>query len=122
MLDWQLLRSRANDDEEFRMHARFWNSTIRLGIGHEKHKVSIEAGEVVAIQPWGRSVAGDLSIQAPTADWDALLEAVPKPFYQDLYAASLHHGFDVLGDIKNFCAYYPAIRRLIEVMREVRNG
>ena len=122
MLDWQLLRSRANDDEEFRMHARFWNSTIRLGIGNEKQKLSIEGGEILLIEPWGRSVAGDLSIQAPIADWDALLEAMPKPFYQDLYAASLHHGFDVLGNVKNFCAYYPAIRRLIEVMREVKNG
>lgn len=122
MLDWQRVAARANDDGEFRMHARFWNSTIRLGIGDEKLKVRIDSGEIVDIEPWFGAVAGDLAIQAPLDDWEALLQPLPKPFYQDLYPATVHHGFDVIGDTKNYCAYYPAIRRLIEIMREVRNG
>ena len=88
----------------------------------EQHKLTVSAGEVTDIEPWFGAVAANLSIAAPREDWDALLEAVPRPFYQDLYPATVHHGFEVTGDTAHFCAYYPAIRRLIEIMREVNNA
>ena len=47
---------------------------------------------------------------------------MPKPFYQDLYAATIHHGFSVAGDTLDYCAYYPALRRLIELMRAERQS
>ena len=122
MLDWEQVRSRANGDGEFRMHARFWNSRIRLKIGDRRYQVVVDSGEIVSIERWYRGTACDLFIMAPERDWESMLEAVPRPFYQDLYPATLHHGFDVAGDIGHYCAYYPAIRRLIEVMREVHNG
>ncbi len=121
-LDWGEVRRRANADGEFRLHARFWSSRIRLDIGDARHKLTISAGEIADIEPWFGAVAANLSIAAPEADWSALLEAVPRPFYQDLYPATLHHGFDVTGDTVHYCAYYPAIRRLIEIMREVNNA
>ena len=122
MLDWGEVRRRANEDGEFRMHARFWTSRIRLDIGAAKHKLTVAAGEVTDIEPWFGAVAANLSIAAPEDDWEALLEAVPRPFYQDLYPATLHHGFEVTGDTAHYCAYYPALRRLIEIMREVNNA
>ncbi len=121
MLDWERLRSFANDDGEFRLHARFWNATIRLGVGDDSLKVRIDDGAIAEIGPWFGVLAGNLAITAPEDDWQALLAAKPRPFYQDLYPATIHHGFDVAGDIRNYCAYYPAIRRLIEIMREVNN-
>ena len=122
MLDWERLRRRANDDGEFRLHSRFWNATVRLSIGADNIKLAIDGGEIAEISPWFGVVAGNLAISAPEADWQALLASSPQPFYQDLYPATIHHGFDVVGDIKNYCAYYPAIRRLIEIMREVNHG
>ena len=122
MLDWEQVRAGANGDGEFRMHARFWNSKIRLKIGDRGYQMVVDSGEIVLIERFYRGTACDLSIMAPEKDWEALLAPVPKPFYQDLYPATLHHGFDVAGDIGHYCAYYPAVRRLIEVMREVHNG
>ena len=122
MLDWEQVRARANGDGEFRMHARFWNSKIRLKIGDRRYQMVVDSGEIVLIERFYRGTACDLSIMAPQKDWQALLAPVPRPFYQDLYPATLHHGFDVAGDIGHYCAYYPAVRRLIEVMREVHNG
>ena len=122
MLDWQAVKDRANDDAEFRLHARFWNSVVKLGVGERRFKMTVDSGAIVDIEPWLGGIAGNLSISAPEADWEALLEAVPRPFYQDLYPASIHHGFDVAGDTVNYCAYYPAVRRLVEIMREVKNG
>ncbi len=122
MLDWDVVRARANDDGEFRIHARFWNATVRLGVGHRNYRVPIDNGCVGLIERWSGGVASDLAIHAPEADWQALLATLPRPFYQDLYPAAIHHGFEVVGDTANYCAYYPAIRRLIEIMREVNNG
>ncbi len=118
MLDWAAVKARANEDAEFRLHARFWNATVRLGFGNEKFRVRIANGVIAGIERWLGGIAVDLTIQAPKQDWQALLEALPKPFYQDLYPATLHHGFEVAGDAEHYCAYYPAIRRLIEIMRD----
>ncbi len=122
MLDWERLRAKANDDGEFLLHARFWNANVRLENGTDAYRMRIADGQIAAIEPWFGVVASDLSIAAPEADWQAMLAPVPKPFYQDLYAASIHHGFTTSGSTRHYCAYYPAIRRLIELMREISNG
>ena len=115
--DWADVRQRANGDAEFRQHARFWNATVRLGFGGKAIKLRIENGEVAVIEPWFGAIAADLSISASTEQWQALLAKTPQPFYQDLYPAAIHHGFEVSGSIDDYCAYYPAIRRLIELLR-----
>jgi hypothetical protein len=124
MIDWQRLLQRANDDGEFRLHARFWNARVRITRGEEERTVlEIVAGEVRSAQPWNPADYGaELEIAAPAADWDALLQPLPKPFYQDVWAASVHHGFHLAGDRHHLCAYYPAVRRLMELMREVRHA
>jgi hypothetical protein len=122
VLDWSTVRAQANDDAEFQLHARFWNSTVKLDIGSESTRIDIANGEIRSIEPWLGGLAGNLHIAAPEDDWARLLEAVPKPFYQDVYPASVHHGFEIHGDTTHFCAYYPALRRFVEIMREVHNG
>ena len=122
MLDWDAVRVLANDDGEFRLHARFWNATVRLGIGHRNYKMRVDNGSIDFIERWSGGMASDLAIRAPEGDWEALLAATPRPFYQDLYPAAIHHGFEVAGDTADYCAYYPAIRRLIEIMRQVTHA
>ncbi len=120
--DWAALRDAANADPEFRLHARFWSSVIRLGFGERLWRLEIRGGELAAVEPWRDALACDLAIAAPERDWAALLEPVPRPFYQDLAAAAAHHGFVIAGDTLHYCAYYPALRRLVELMREVAHG
>ena len=115
--DWAAVQRRANEDAEFRRHARFWNATIRLVIGRKAHKLRIEGGTVAVVEPWFGAIAADLSISASEEEWAALLAKTPAPFYQDLYPAVIHHGFEVAGSVNDYCAYYPAIRRLIELLR-----
>ena len=122
MLDWQRVKARANGDDEFRIHARFWDSVVKLGVGDASYRMTVASGQITEIEPWFATVACNLATQAPEDDWDALLESIPKPFYQDLYPATVHHGFDVVGDAQHYCAYFPAIRRLVEIMREVKNA
>ena len=122
MLDWKTLKDRANADGEFRLHARFWTGRLRIANGPQSTRIDLQEGAISVIEPWAASLADDLSISASAAEWEALLAPVPKPFYQDLYAATIHHGFAATGNRTHFCAYYPALRRLIELMRNVRNS
>ncbi|MEQ8485911.1 MAG: hypothetical protein RIB46_16250 [Pseudomonadales bacterium] len=123
MLDWDHLARRANDDGEFRLHARFWNARIRIGHGDGSTRLRLVDGALTDVGPWRPADFGaDLTIGADPAAWDALLAPVPKPFYHDLWAASVHHGVQLIGDSHHRCAYYPAVRRLLELMREVRHG
>ena len=122
MLDWSTLVARANDDGEFRLHARFWNARLRFAIGEKAVRLDVRDGTLAPAVPWFGGIAANLDVSAPEGDWRAMLSRVPRPFYQDLQAATVHHGFHVTGDTKHYCAYYPAIRRLIELMREVSNG
>lgn len=121
-LNWSHLAERANRDGEFKQLARFWNAIIKLRIGAASYRLDVDDGVLGVAAPWFGTIALDLSIEADEAQWDDLLAPMPRPFFQDLYAATIHHGFVVSGNTLNYCAYYPALRRLIELMREVRNG
>jgi len=122
LLDFSGLAMRANADGEFALHARFWNATIKLRVGAASYRLDVRDGKLNRCAPWFGTIAGDLAIEADEAEWARLLEPMPKPFYQDLYAATIHHGFSVAGDTLNYCAYYPALRRLVELMRESRHA
>jgi hypothetical protein len=45
---------------------------------------------------------------------------VPRPFYQDPFGAALHHAVSLGGDSETLFAYYGALRRVIEILREAR--
>jgi len=60
------------------------------------------------------------SALAPAEVWERMLEPIPAPFYHDLFAAAVHHGVQMNPDYLDFAAYYPALRRMLEVMRDAR--
>ena len=122
MLNWSALAERANHDGEFSLNARFWSASIKLRLGAASYRLNIKNGVLATGEPWLGGFAVDLAIEADETEWNSLLAPIPRPFYQDLYAATIHHGFTVSGNTLNYCAYYPALRRLIELMREVKHG
>jgi hypothetical protein len=112
------LDSAANDDPEFRIAARLWNGAVRLALGEDAHVIRVKDGQIASIVPDAEGAgAWDVSISAPAEDWDRFLDPVPKPFYQDLWGATIHHGFEMTGDLEALLPYYPAMRRLFELMR-----
>lgn len=121
LLPFAELVDAANLDPEFRNAARFWTARLRLEICEGAVQVHIADGKITGIESGGESAA-DLSISAPREEWEELLEAVPRPFYQDLFGALERHGFRLEGDLEGFYPYYPAARRLIELMREIRHA
>ena len=121
LMDWSRLVARANADGEFRLHARFWNASIRIDTGAGAVRIAIGDGRIATVEPWGGRIASDLSISASTDAWAEMLAPLPRPFYHDLAAAAVHHDVAFSGDIRHRCAYYGAVRRLVELMREVHN-
>jgi hypothetical protein len=123
-LDYSWIIDSANEDGEFKMAARFWNATVRLDIGEQPHILRVRDGRLVSLCKCDSAEAAgyDIRISAPEADWEELLRPVPRPFYQDLMAASWRHGFRVEGRVVEFYPYYRAINRLFELIREQRRG
>lgn len=119
------LQEAANGDPEFRLAARFWNTAMRLEMGEKALLLRIEKGRIAEVMTGHQALAFltpvNLVVSAPTEDWQKFLERIPKPFYVDLWGAATHHGFKVGGDMENLYAYYPAVRRLFDIMRALAN-
>lgn len=108
----------VNEDPEFKIVARFWETLLKIEMGERHYMFNIVQGRISGanLTP-GSQESWNIKIGAPEEEWRQFLEAVPRPFYHDLAAASALHGFYYEGDIESFNAYYPAIRRMFEVMR-----
>lgn len=118
VLPLQVLPDAANLDDEFRLTARFWTTALRLETNSEAHLIRVEDGRIQSV-----AAAGDepyeVRIAASDDGWREFLAPLPRPFYQDLWGAMTHHGFALEGDLERFYPYYPAARRLFEILREV---
>jgi hypothetical protein len=120
------LGAAANGDPEFGIAARFWNAVLRFEMGDSGSFVlRIRDGRVAGTEQlddvaW-HAGASTIVIAAPAEEWGRLLSPLPPPFFQDLWAATKHHGFDVSGDLEGFSQYYPALGRLIDVLRGIVN-
>ena len=116
------LRAALNSDPEFVIAARFWNATVRLGLGESTYILKVRDGELQSMDPPGAPNLMtelrdyDLEIYAPEQEWAQFFVDVPRPFYQDLFSAVTRHDFRYGGDIKMFFAYYAALRRMLKVM------
>ena len=116
------LRTALNDDPEFSLQARYWNSTVRIGADGRNWLVRIIDGIVTDVDTAATPFdAWDFQLSGTSEHWAQLLAPVPAAFFQDYYAAMLYHGFAIEGDMQQIMAYYPAIRRSLDVIRALAN-
>jgi hypothetical protein len=120
MIAWSELRDRVNGDPEFRLAARFWSATLRLDLGDASHRLRFEEGTLSEVGPCPADAPCDLFVGASEAAWRELLAPVPGPFYQDLFGAQLQHGIRLPEDPLAYAAYYPALRRLLQLLSASR--
>ena len=118
-IEWNGLIEHLNGDGEFAYGARFWTASLRLDFGEApSRRFRIRDGVVSAIDECTDDASSDVFISGNAEQWDGMLADIPKPFYQDIFGASLYHGVQLNQDYLDFAAYYPAIRRLLEILRE----
>ena len=113
------LAQRLDSDGEFRLTSRQWTATVRLDVGTQSYAIRLEDGRIRTVTACAGGSPCDVFVSAPPTTWERLLEPVPRPFYQDLLAAVMHHGVMMNADLLDIAAYYPALRRLLEILREL---
>jgi hypothetical protein len=120
-IDVAALGDRIARDRELALAARFWHGALHLGVGDARIALRFEPDRPIRIElDAGPAGPRDVEISAVDAEWERLLAPVPPPFYQDVFGAALHHPVSLGGDFETLYAYYPAIRRVIELLREAR--
>lgn len=107
----------ANNDGEFQIAARLWDGDVVLVSGDEAVRLAIKAGRITEAAAAAPDTAAKIRIAGPAEGWAKMLEPAPPPFYQDIYAGVAHHGFQLHGALEDVGPYYPALRRLIELLR-----
>lgn len=125
LFDPERVRALANADPEFTLAARAWNMTVRLDVGDAPYVLEIRDGRIAGFVALDSAQAArlghDVRIAAPVEDWRQFLRPIPRPFFQDLFAALEREHFEFeASDPFHFMAYYPAARRLFELMRAQR--
>jgi hypothetical protein len=120
-IPWSRVMERANADGEFRIAARFWQAALRFDIGPESVRLTVEDGVIRAIAPGPSGADCEVGVSGTLPSWERLLAAVP--LWQDLLGAVLRGDFVLKAeDPEAFYAYYPAVRRLVDLVREETRG
>jgi pimeloyl-ACP methyl ester carboxylesterase len=121
-------------DGEWQLMARDWTGRLRLGVGETVWDVSIDGGVVTAVDRAAGelpAVPGNAAYVATVQTWAAMLQPVPAPLFSDPAAAMLTGGAatkalfpaaEVGGDVVTARQYWPAVRRLVELLRETHSG
>ena len=121
----EALKNALNADPEFRIAARYWSGALEFRVDNAATVVRLEDGTVTSVSSAlpadleAITGPGQVVIAAPAADWAQLLVKQPRPFYQDYHAATAHHGFRMDGDVETLWAYYAAVRRSADILREI---
>jgi hypothetical protein len=116
------LSARLDSDRELARCTRFWTGALHLGVGAQRWRLRFDNGRFAGAEATDASPGPrDVEIAAAPAEWDKLLAKVPTPFYQDPFGASLHHAVSLGGDPETLFAYYGALRRVVEILREARS-
>ena len=98
------------DDESIRAIGQWpWSRTVLARLTERLTELGASA------------IAYDIVLAGPAAVWRGILAAVPVPFYQDFWSARFMHGFRTEGDLDALCAYYAAVRRLGDLLRQQAN-
>jgi hypothetical protein len=124
MTEGERIRGLCEADPEFGLMARFWTGSLHLDLGHGPVELVLEDGKPVACGSASGPLpaadeAGVVSIAGPAELWDQILAPVPPRFCNDIMPA-VALGLRIGGHQETLWQYYPAIRRLVELLREAR--
>ncbi len=108
----------VNADGEFKIAARFFNGALKLYFEKESLLLKFRDGTLLAISPGQKFDSADITIRGSLANWEEFLKPIPRPFLHDMFAAIVRDEFDWAGNSETFFAYYGALRRMFQLMRQ----
>ena len=117
------LRERINQDGAFRQVSTDMTLNIALETDDAARLVTFRDGTLTAIKPFVTVTEPvDLTIRGDGTFWRNLLSPVPPPRFQNLYAGVRAGTCQVSGNAELYWAYFAALTRLFDVMRDVENN
>jgi hypothetical protein len=116
------LRERINQDGPFRQVSRDMALNLALETDGTARLITFRDGTLTTIKPFVTVTEPvDVTIKGDATFWRNLLSLVPPPRYQNLYAAVRAETCHVGGNAELYWAYFAALTRLFDVMRDVEN-
>jgi hypothetical protein len=112
----------VNTDGEFAIAARYLNGALKLCFDGDSLLLTFRDGRLAQITPGAKFDSADVTIKGPADAWREFLQPVPRPFFHDMFAAIVRDEFEWFGNAETFFAYYGAIRRMFQLMRESANS
>jgi hypothetical protein len=117
------LRERINQDGAFRQISHDMTLNMAIEIDGAARLVTFRDGTLTSIKPFVTLTEPvDLTICGDATFWRNLLAPVPPPRFQNLYAAVRAETCQVSGNAELYWAYFAALTRLFDVMRDVENN
>lgn len=114
------IQGALNDDPEFLIMARQCNLDYAFGVGDRWFRYRIRDGKVASITA-GLSIFdnSDVVFAGDEETWTKVLSPVPPPLHTDLWPTLLHGKMTMTGDVESAYAYWPMLRRVWDVVREL---
>jgi hypothetical protein len=116
------LQDTMNHDPEFKLAARYMSEDILLEMEDSQCIITIRDGVITGIKPappsrdpWG------FSLKATAESWEKLLQSPPPPFFTGLNAVMVRGNLQIGGSIEVAFAYFWALNRMLDIMRELQN-
>lgn len=117
------LRDRINEDGAFRQVSRDMTLNMAIETDGTTRLIMFRDGTLTSIKPFvAVTEPVDLTIRGDTTFWRNLLSPVPPPRFQNLYAGVRAETCEVSGNAELYWAYFAALTRLFDVMRDVENN
>jgi len=119
-LDRAAFKKIADADFEFGRETRYLTGSIVLEMGDAIWSFDFDNGKLKSISDQPRTDA-KIVVGGSSHQWDALLEEMPKPFYQCIQSAAVKEGM-MITDTNETFAYLPALNRMTTLLRQMKNG
>jgi pimeloyl-ACP methyl ester carboxylesterase len=121
MLTAEELAAACNADGEFVLAARRWSGAVRFRIDDRVVALSLRDG---VAGPWTNADLGVPTVEfaGPSSVWDQLLATRPPRLLNDLLPAEFTGQLVRSGDELTYWQYFPAIARIIEIVRESKGS
>jgi len=114
-------RSRVNADPEMNVISDWFNTTLTLAFGGNRHALRIDKGKITdIIASPGLDVRAAFGFAAPISVWEKFLSPNPPPLFHDFFAMLMRvPEFTLEGDSLVAFQNARALHRLMNIMREI---
>lgn len=110
---------RTDGDAEINAHGTYYSCSYMLDMTDQKVIVDMHRGRVEKINVDPQPLdAYDFALRAPAETWRGMGEAVPRPMFHGIWAASFRENLSMEGDLLKLMQNLRCFTRQIEILRE----